>query len=59
MTTQDLDMDAFWFVDYFVTRRKDGTYILTKQPEEMEEALKKLLLQYLLGTEEQDGESST
>lgn len=59
MTTQDLDMDAFLFVDYFVTRRKDGTYILTKQPEEMEEALKKLLLQYLLGTEEQDGESST
>ena len=38
-----MDSDVALFVDYFVTRRKDGTYILTKKPEEMEEALKKLL----------------
>ena len=38
-----MDSDVALFVDYFVTRRKDGTYILTKNPEEMEEALKKLI----------------
>jgi len=38
-----MDSDIALFVDHFVTRREDGTYVLTKQPEEMEEALKKLL----------------
>ena len=38
-----MEADVALFVDHFVTRREDGTYVLTKQPEEMEEALKKLL----------------
>jgi len=55
MSDYDMEADAFLFVDYFVTRRKDGTYILTKQPEEMEEALKKLLFEYFLkGNKEMD-----
>ena len=41
-------VDAALFVDHFVTRRKDGDHVLTRQPEEMEEALKNLLLKYNL-----------
>ena len=40
--------DVALFVDHFVTRREDGTYVLTRQPEEMEMALMKLLLKYYL-----------
>lgn len=40
--------DVALFVDHFVTRREDGTYVLTKQPEEMKIALMKLLLKYYL-----------
>lgn len=43
-----MDSDVALFVDHFVTRREDGDYVLTRRPEEMEEALKKLLLKYNL-----------
>ena len=41
-------IDAALFVDHFVTVRKNGDHVLTRSPEEMEEALKKLLLKYTL-----------
>jgi len=41
-------VDAALFVDHFVTVRKNGDHVLTRSPEEMEEALKKLLLKYTL-----------
>ena len=41
-------VDAALFVDHFVSRRKDGDHVLTRQPEEMEEALEMLLLKYTL-----------
>jgi hypothetical protein len=50
------ELDAFQFVDHFVTRQKDGTYVLTRQPEEMEEALQRLLLKYIKG-EDSNGNS--
>lgn len=40
--------DVSLFVDHFVTRREDGDYVLTRHPDEMEEALKNLLLKYNL-----------
>ena len=43
-----MEADVALFVDHFVARREDGTYVLTRQPEEMEEALKNLLLKYNL-----------
>ena len=44
----EMGSDVALFVDHFVTRREDGTYVLTRQPEEMEMALMKLLLKYYL-----------
>jgi hypothetical protein len=44
----EMEADVALFVDHFVTRREDGIYVLTRQPEEMEEALKNLLLKYNL-----------
>ena len=43
-----MEADVALFVDHFVIRREDGAYVLIGQPEEMEEALKKLLLKYNL-----------
>ena len=34
--------DVALFVDHFVTRREDGTYVLTRQPEEMEEGINEI-----------------